>query len=133
MDRLKRIAIVFTGGTISMVVDPVAGGAVPALDGAAILARTPGLERIADLVPVDHGRKPASHWTFPDLVAVAGRVRDLAADPTIDGLVLVQGTDTIEETSFFLDLVVDVAEADRRDRRDARRVQARLRRPGQPA
>ena len=107
MDRLKRIAIVFTGGTISMVVDPVAGGAVPALDGAAILARTPGLERIADLVPVDHGRKPASHWTFPDLVAVAGRVRDLTSDPTIDGLVLVQGTDTIEETSFFLDLVVE--------------------------
>ena len=42
---MARVAVVFTGGTISMVVDPVAGGAVPALDGAAILARTPGLDR----------------------------------------------------------------------------------------
>ena len=46
--RLRRVAVVFTGGTISMLVDPVAGGAVPALDGAAILARTPGLDRLAD-------------------------------------------------------------------------------------
>jgi L-asparaginase len=103
---LKRIAVVFTGGTISMLVDPEAGGAVPALDGAAILARTPGLDRIANLVPVDHGRKPASHWTFLDLAEIAGRIRDLAADAEIDGVVLVQGTDTIEESSFFFDLVI---------------------------
>jgi len=40
---VKRVAVVFTGGTISMTVDPAAGGNVPTLDGAAILARTPGL------------------------------------------------------------------------------------------
>ena len=107
MVGLKRIAVVFTGGTISMVVDPQAGGAVPALDGAAILARTPGLDRIAEVVPFDHGRKPASHWTFPDVVELAGRIRDLGLDPAIDGVVLVQGTDTIEESSFFFDLVID--------------------------
>ena len=109
MDRLKRIAVVFTGGTISMVVDPLAGGAVPALDGAAILARTPGLDALADVVPVDHSRTPASHWSFADALEVAARIRDLQDDPTIDGVVLVQGTDTIEETSFLFDLVLDTA------------------------
>jgi len=104
---LSRVAVVFTGGTISMVVDPVAGGAVPALDGAAILARTPGLDAIADVVAVDHGLKPASHWTFADVSAVARVVEGLLADDRNDGLVLVQGTDTIEETSFALDLLVD--------------------------
>jgi L-asparaginase len=104
---LRRVAVVFTGGTISMVVDPVAGGAVPALDGAAILARTPGLDRIAEVVSIDRGRKPASHWTFAELLELAGTVRELVADPTVDGVVFVQGTDTIEETSFLLDLVVD--------------------------
>ena len=99
----------FTGGTISMVVDPVAGGAVPALDGAAILARTPGLDRIADVVAIDRGRKPASHWTFAELLELVTTVRELAADPTVDGVVFVQGTDTIEETSFLLDLLVDTA------------------------
>lgn len=106
MDALKRVAIVFTGGTISMVVDPVAGGAVPSLDGAGILARTPGLDRIAEVVAVDRGLVPASHFTFPALLELAVAVRGLLADPAIDGVVVVQGTDTIEETSFLLDLLV---------------------------
>jgi L-asparaginase len=104
---LKRIAVVFTGGTISMVVDPEAGGAVPALDGAAILARTPGLDRIAEVVAIDRGRKPASHWTFDELLGLARTVAQLATDPTVDGVVFVQGTDTIEETSLLLELLVD--------------------------
>jgi L-asparaginase len=103
---LRRVAVVFTGGTISMVVDPVAGGAVPALDGAAILARTAGLERLARVVAIDRGRKPASHWTFAELLDLVRAVRELVADPAVNGLVLVQGTDTIEETSFLLDLLV---------------------------
>ncbi len=106
MDALKRVAAVFSGGTIGMLVDPVAGGAVPTLDGAAILARTPGLEAIAEVVPIEAGLRPASHLTFPELVERATAVRALAADPGIDGIVVVQGTDTIEETSFLLDLLV---------------------------
>ena len=90
-----------------MVVDPVAGGAVPTLDGAAILARTPGLDRIAELVAIDRGRKPASHWTAAELLEHVATVRELAADPRIDGIVFVQGTDTIEESSFLLELLVD--------------------------
>ncbi len=104
---MSRVAVVFTGGTISMVVDPVAGGAVPALDGAAILARTPGLDGIADLVAIDRGMVPASHWTFDRLLELAADLRRLAADPAIDGLVVVQGTDTIEESSFALEMLVD--------------------------
>jgi L-asparaginase len=106
---MSRIAVVFTGGTISMVVDSTAGGAVPALDGAAILARTPGLEQFAEVVPVDRGMIPASHWTFERLLELAADLRRLAADPTIDGMVVVQGTDTIEESSFAFELLVDTA------------------------
>jgi L-asparaginase len=106
---MSRIAVVFTGGTISMVVDPALGGAIPALDGAAILARTPSLDQIAELVLVDRGMIPASHWTFERLLDLAGDLRRLAADPSIDGIVLVQGTDTIEESSFALELLVETS------------------------
>ena len=99
--------MVFTGGTISMGFDPVAGGNVPALDGAAILARTPGLESIAQIVPIDHGLTPASHFTFEDVLAIGRVVQDALDDASIAGVVVVQGTDTIEETSFAWDLVLD--------------------------
>jgi L-asparaginase len=104
---MARVVVVFTGGTISTAFDVVAGGNVPTLDGAAILARTPGIDEIADVVAIDRGRTPASHFTFPALLEIAGVLREALADPTIDGAVVVQGTDTIEETAFCWDLVLD--------------------------
>ena len=103
---MTRVAVIFTGGTISMATDSAAGGNVPRLDAAAILARTPGLDAIADVVAIDRGLTPASHFTFPQLFDVARAVDAAAAAPDIAGCVVVQGTDTIEETSFFLDLVL---------------------------
>jgi L-asparaginase len=104
---MSRVAVVFTGGTISMRRDDAAGGNIPTLDGAAILALTPGIEEIADVVPVDRGLTPASHFSFSDLFGIADAIRSQLADPSIDGCVVVQGTDTIEETAFFWDLVLD--------------------------
>jgi L-asparaginase len=104
---MSRVAVVFTGGTISMRRDETAGGNVPSLDGAAILALTPGLDEIAEVVPVDRGLTPASHFSFSDLFDIAASIRAQLADPSIDGCVVVQGTDTIEETAFFWDLVID--------------------------
>ena len=106
---MARVAVVFTGGTISTVFDPVAGGQVPVLDGAAILARTPGLDGIADVVAIDRGRTPASHFTFLALLEIAEVLHRTLADPSVDGAVVVQGTDTIEETAFCWDLVLDGA------------------------
>ena len=104
---MPRVAVVFTGGTISMRHDPVAGGNVPVLDGDALLDTVPGLDAIADLVPIDRGLTPASHFTFEALFGIAGAVRDALADPAVDGAVVVQATDTIEETAFFHDLLHD--------------------------
>jgi L-asparaginase len=104
---MTRVAALFTGGTISMQADPVAGGNVPTLRGADIIARTPGLDAIADIVPIDRGLTPASHFRWPDLFAIRDAIRDALDDPSIDGVVVVQGTDTIEETSFFWDLLHD--------------------------
>jgi len=106
---MPRVAVVFTGGTISMGFDPVAGGNVPSLDGAAILARTPGLDALADIVAIDRGLTPASHFTFADLMGLRGVIQGALDDDAIDGVVVVQGTDTIEETAFAWDLVVESA------------------------
>ena len=103
---MNRVVVVFTGGTIAMRVDPAAGGAVPTLDGAAILARTGGLERIAQVEPIDWGLIPASHLSFGQIIDLAGTLRRQLDRPEIHGAVVVQGTDVIEETAFALDLLV---------------------------
>jgi L-asparaginase len=104
---VARVAVLFTGGTIASLVDPSAGGNVPTLDAAAILARTPGLEEIAEVEPVDLGRTPASHFSFARLIEIFGVIAGRLADPAVDGVVVVQGTDSIEETAFCWDLLHD--------------------------
>lgn len=99
-----RVVAVFTGGTISMLPDPVTGAAVPALDGAAILARTPGLDAIATVEADDWGLVPASHLSFAQLLSIAARVRAAQARADVAGVIVVQGTDVIDETAFGLDL-----------------------------
>jgi len=100
---MSRIAVVFTGGTISM--RRVEGGNVPTLGPADLLATVPGLDRIADVEPIDWGMVPASHLSFAQVLDI-GRVlaRELSR-PDIDGAVVVQGTDVIEETAFAWDLL----------------------------
>ena len=102
-----RVVVVFTGGTISMLADPLTGAVLPALDGAAILARTPGLDSIAHVEPVDWGLVSASHLRFDQILDIARVVRDALARPEVDGAVVVQGTDVMEETALAWDLLVD--------------------------
>ncbi len=104
---MARVVVAFTGGTISMTVDPEAGGHVPTLDAHALLARVDGLDRVADIRPIDLGRTPASHFRLTTLLGIADVVRAALEDPETVGAVIVQGTDTIEETSFLFDLVID--------------------------
>ncbi|CAN5579692.1 asparaginase [soil metagenome] len=103
---MKRVALVFTGGTISMKPDATAGGAVPTLSGEEIIARTPGLAQLADVEAIDWGLVPASHLDFERLLELGRLLEATLARDDVDGAVLVQGTDTIEETAFAFDLLL---------------------------
>jgi L-asparaginase len=102
---VPRVAVVFTGGTISMRHDAAAGGNVPTLTGTDLLATVPELGEIADVVAIDHGLTPASHFQFPALFAIQRSIAEALARDDVDGAVVVQGTDAIEETAFFFDLL----------------------------
>jgi L-asparaginase len=101
-----RIAIFFTGGTISMRIDPVTGGAIPALSGKEIIALVPGLEEIADFDLIDFALWPGPHVTPLRMMALADKVKEKLADDEIAGAVVTHGTDTLEETAYLLDLVI---------------------------
>jgi len=101
-----RAAIVFTGGTISMRLDPAAGGAVPMLSGEEILAQVPGLDQIAEVAATDFARLPGPHITPARMLELSRLVASQFADERVNGVVVTHGTDTLEETAYLLDLVL---------------------------
>jgi L-asparaginase len=75
-----------------------------ALDGDALLSAVPEIASFAH-VTVDSGN-PHAIATFDDLRALALRMETLARDPGVDGIVFVQGTNSLEENAYFLNLTV---------------------------
>ena len=57
------IGLLFTGGTISMKLDPAVGAAVPAFGAADLMAQVPDLGAIADFEVEDFSRLPGPHVT----------------------------------------------------------------------
>jgi L-asparaginase len=99
----SRLVAVFTGGTISMRSSD--GGNVPVLRGAELMATIPGLSDLAEVEAIDWGLVPASHLTFAQVLDIGRTIARELARPEIDGAVVVQGTDVIEETAFAWDLL----------------------------
>lgn len=101
---MRRVVVVFTGGTISMRATAAAGN-VPVLRSEDLLASVPGLDQLAEVEVVDWGLVPASHLSLAQVLDI-GRVLEAAlARPDVDGAVVVQGTDVLEETAFAWDLL----------------------------
>lgn len=100
------IGILFTGGTISMRIDPVTGSAVPALSAEEIVALAPELVDVTEFEIEEFGRLPGPHVTPEHMWRLANRAAAWLERPDIDGVVITHGTDTIEETAFMLDLLL---------------------------
>ena len=97
------IHLLFTGGTISMRRDEVAGGNVPAHGGEALVKFTEGLDRISPYRVENWAMLPACHLGPDRLWALRERVRQIAESGEVRGIVIAHGTDTMEETAYLLD------------------------------
>ena len=99
--QLPAIRVVATGGTI-------AGATSGDLTAADLVARIPELSKVARITTEDFSRIGSSSMT-PDLQhRLARRVNELFASPDAPaGIVITHGTDSLEETAFLLDLLVD--------------------------
>jgi L-asparaginase len=100
--RLPRVLLLATGGTISMRQDAELGGAVPRLTGREILDAVPGIEQVAEMEVREFGRFPGPHMTIERMWELRAAVLDALA-AGFEGVVVMHGTDTIEETAYLLD------------------------------
>lgn len=105
---MPRIVILTTGGTIASSIDPGSGAAVAAVNAEDLLASVPTLREFAEVEA--HGFSLVNSWDMtPQMMASLGReLSRLADDDRPDGFIVTHGTDTMEETAFVLDLVLDL-------------------------
>jgi L-asparaginase len=99
-----RILVLSLGGTITMV--PTEEGIAPKLGAAELVASVPPLAEVADIEARSLLRVASPSLSAANLVDVALAINEGFA-AGFDGAVVVQGTDTIEESAFLLDLLVD--------------------------
>ncbi|MBM4176600.1 MAG: asparaginase [Ignavibacteria bacterium] len=104
---MKKVVIIFTGGTISMRIDEKTGGAVPYLSGNEIIELIPGINQLAGLEIYDFGKYPGPHMTLELMMQLKDKVNSIIANDDVEGVVITHGTDTLEETAYLLDLTTN--------------------------
>ena len=95
---MKKILVLHTGGTISMQADQ--NGAVESSPINPMTQVTSPLENI-DVVSVDFFNLPSPHIQIDHMMMIYKKIREEASH--FDGFVITHGTDTLEETAYFLD------------------------------
>ncbi|MCT4661498.1 MAG: asparaginase [Tissierellales bacterium] len=102
----KKIAIVFTGGTISMKVDPSLNAAIPGMTSEEIMSKVTNIEKFADFEIIKFSNMPGPHMTLDSMFELSQKVKELTSRKDISGVIVTHGTDTLEETAYFLDLTL---------------------------
>ena len=98
---MKRIMVIATGGTIAMKKDEKAGGLVPAAGGEELAASVPGITSYAEIQVREFSNIPSEFMTVEKMHELCRFIDANAGEA--DGFVVTHGTDTMEETAFFLD------------------------------
>ena len=108
---MNRLLLLATGGTIagcagdSATLNDYTAGV---LGGDALLAAVPQLQDLATITVEQVANVDSADLLFEHWRALVARIRDaFAADPELAGVVITHGTNTLEETAWFLQLLID--------------------------
>ena len=107
-DSKGKIVVLATGGTIAGVgdvgsEDGYTSGTLTVED---LLAAVPELADVAEIVAIQICNVNSDDITTEIWLDLANTINEMAADPEVKGFVITHGTDTMDETAYFLNLTV---------------------------
>lgn len=100
------VQFIATGGTIAMKIDPVKNAPVPAISGDDLLATVPDVGKFATIQVNNLSNVPSDYMDPPRWMQLTRAVQAALDRPETAGVIVSHGTDTLEETAFWLDLTV---------------------------
>lgn len=103
---LPTVVVLSTGGTIASTRSEEAGGYASSLTGEQLVAAVPGLDQVARIEVQNVANVGSTNMTPTLWLEVSRRATRALARPEVAGVLVTHGTDTMEETAFFLDLTV---------------------------
>lgn len=103
---MKKVAVIFNGGTITMKIDPRIQAAVPTLKDEEIMGMVTGVERFAEIKAYNFSNLPGPHMNPNKMMELSRFVSNILSNEEICGVVITHGTDTLEETAYLLDLTL---------------------------
>ncbi|MDI6452011.1 asparaginase [Peloplasma aerotolerans] len=104
----KTILIIFTGGTISMAKNIETSKTILKDNKDELLQSISSELSDISLLSIQFSLKPSPAITPEDMFTLAKLTKEQLNNPEIDGIVITHGTDTLEETAYFLDLYLDI-------------------------
>lgn len=109
----KRIVVLATGGTIAGVGEAGkdTGYVSGQISGEALVASVPELAEYADVVAEQVCNVNSDDITDKIWIALSRRIAELQEDDAVDGIVVTHGTDTMDETAYFVSLTVKCEKA----------------------
>ena len=104
---MKKLLIITTGGTIAMKRDAFSEEIIPAASGKELIDSVPGIKEIASVKLVEFSNIDSTDMTPKMMFDLSTLIKEQIQNSDFDGIIITHGTDTLEETAYMIDLLVD--------------------------